>query len=163
MTGDEQFNEDDNYDKLPAFPKTELLERLLAKFIDFLFVGALFTFPSFIGPLAAITYILISDGLKGGQSIGKRIVGLRVISTTGANMPCDFKQSIIRNGSFGILIALWFVIGAIPYIGKFIVLLGWAAVVATDLFMINADESGARFGDRLADTLVVGARHDGGL
>ncbi|MDP2689790.1 MAG: RDD family protein [Deltaproteobacteria bacterium] len=155
----------EDYDELPSFPKTEILERLLAKFIDFLLVGALFTFPSFIGPLAAITYIMISDGFKGGQSIGKRIIGLRVISTRGAGAaaPCDFKQSIIRNGMFGGLIVLYFILWPIPYVGKLIVFLAWAAAIGAEIMLIYSDESGARFGDRLADTLVVSARADKGV
>jgi len=151
---------EDDYDELPAFPRTELLERLLAKFIDFLFVGALFTFPSFIGPVAAITYIVISDGLKGGQSIGKRIIGLRVISMSGANLPCDFKQSIMRNGVFGILIILYFIIGPIPYIGKLMVALAWIAAIGAEIMMVYSDPAGARFCDRFAGTLVVSARPD---
>lgn len=154
---------EDDYNELPSLPRTELLERLLAKFIDFLFVGALFTFPSFIGPVAAITYIVISDGLKGGQSIGKRIIGLRVISISGASLPCDFKQSIMRNGIFGLLILLYFVIGPIPYIGKLIVALAWVAVVGAEIMMIYSDPAGARFCDRFAGTLVVSARADRGL
>ncbi len=153
----------EDYDELPSFPKTEILDRLLAKFIDFLLVGALFTFPSFIGPLAAITYIVISDGFKGGQSIGKRIIGLRVISTRGAAAPCDFKQSIIRNGMFGGLIVLYFILGPIPYAGKLIVFLAWAAAIGAEIMLIYSDESGARFGDRLADTLVVSGRAEPGL
>lgn len=154
---------EDDYDELPSFPRTEFLERLLAKFIDFLFVGALFTFPSFIGPVAAITYITISDGLKGGQSIGKRIIGLRVISTYGAALPCNFKQSIMRNGVFGVLIILYFVIGAIPYIGMLLVVLAWLAVVGAEIMMVYSDPAGARFCDRFAGTQVISARPERGL
>ena len=153
---------EDNYDELPSFPRTEILERLLAKFIDFLFVGAFFTFPSFIGPVAAITYIVISDGLKGGQSIGKRIIGLRVISMSGATLPCNFKQSIMRNGAFGLLIILYFVIGPIPYVGKLMVALAWVAAVGAEIMMLYSDETGARFCDRFAGTLVISARTDRG-
>lgn len=158
MSENPSFSGDANYDELPSFPKTALLDRLLAKFIDFLFVGAFFAFPTFIGPLAAITYILISDGLKGGQSIGKRIIGLRVISTGGAPLPCDFKQSIMRNGVFGALILLYILIGWIPYAGKLIAFLAWAVVIGVEIILIYSDESGARFGDRFANTLVVSAR-----
>jgi len=150
----------DNYDELPSFPRTEILDRLLAKFIDFLFVGAFFTFPSFVGPVAAITYIVISDGLKGGQSIGKRIVGLRVISMSGAALPCDFKQSIMRNGVFGLLIILYFVIGPIPYIGKLLVALAWVAAVGAEITMLYSDPAGARYCDSFAGTLVISARTD---
>jgi uncharacterized RDD family membrane protein YckC len=44
----------------------------------------------------ALTYVLFSDGLAGGQSLGKRWVGIRVISAeTGA--PCTYRQSFVRN------------------------------------------------------------------
>jgi uncharacterized RDD family membrane protein YckC len=44
----------------------------------------------------AFTYVLFSDGLAGGQSLGKRWVGIRVISAeTGA--PCTYRQSFVRN------------------------------------------------------------------
>ena len=46
--------------------------------------------------LFAFLYTLFADGLEGGQSWGKRMVGIRVVSMrTGA--PCSFGQSFIRN------------------------------------------------------------------
>lgn len=49
-----------------------------------------------LGVLFALLYTLLADGLEGGQSIGKRMVGIRVISAdTGA--PCTFGQSFLRN------------------------------------------------------------------
>jgi uncharacterized RDD family membrane protein YckC len=44
----------------------------------------------------AFLYTLLADGLEGGQSYGKRMVGIRVVSMqTGA--PCSFGQSFVRN------------------------------------------------------------------
>jgi uncharacterized RDD family membrane protein YckC len=49
-----------------------------------------------VGILFAILYHLLADGLEGGQSLGKRLVGIRVVSErTGA--PCTFGQSFLRN------------------------------------------------------------------
>jgi len=49
-----------------------------------------------VGVLFALLYTLLADGLEGGQSYGKRMVGIRVVSTdTGA--PCTFGQSLVRN------------------------------------------------------------------
>ena len=46
--------------------------------------------------LFAMMYGLFSDGLPGGQSLGKRWVGIRVVSIyTGT--PCSFWQSFVRN------------------------------------------------------------------
>ena len=44
----------------------------------------------------AFLYTLLADGLEGGQSYGKRMVDIRVVSMhTGA--PCSFGQSFVRN------------------------------------------------------------------
>ena len=142
-----------------------LLERFIAKFIDCLIVGAFFAFPSFVGILAGATYILISDGLYNGRSIGKRIIGLKtVIIKEGeereegeeGTTPCDFRRSIIRNAEFGALIFLYIVLSWIPYAGKLIVVAASLAVAALEIGLIITDEaSGARFGDRIAGTMVV--------
>lgn len=139
-----------------AFSKTEYLERFLAKFIDFLAAGALFMIPGFVGPLAGTTYILISDGLKGGQSLGKRIIGLRVAALdTGA--PCDFRKSIIRNSPFAVLIIFYYIVGWVPYLGKLLGAAAFLAVFGIEIALIYTDDRGARFGDRIARTLVIPA------
>ena len=137
------------------FPKADVLERFLAKFIDFLVMGAFFVFPAIIGPLAGITYILISDGLMGGHSIGKRIVGIRAVAMD-TREPCDFKRSIIRNSPFAILIIVWYIVSWIPYLGKVLFLAATLAVIGFEMLLIYTDERGARFGDRLAETVVIG-------
>ena len=49
-----------------------------------------------LGVLFALLYTLLADGLENGQSLGKRMVGIRVVSAdTGA--PCTFGQSFLRN------------------------------------------------------------------
>lgn len=137
-----------------AFSKAEYLERFLAKFIDFLVMGALFMIPGFVGPLAGLTYLLISDGLGGGQSLGKKIIGLKVVSlTTGA--PSDFRKSIIRNSSFAVLIIFFYMVGWIPYLGKLLEAAATLAVFGIEIALIYTDDMGARFGDRIARTLVV--------
>lgn len=137
--------------------KADILERFLAKLIDMLIVGALFAFPTFVGVLAGATYILISDGLNGGVSLGKRVIGLKVISLEKA-APCDFKSSIVRNSVFGVLILVYLLIGWIPYIGKLLTFLLWTAVAAVEMILIYTDDIGARFGDRIAGTMVVSGK-----
>lgn len=137
-----------------AYPKADILERFLAKLIDMLIVGALFAFPTIVGMFAGATYILISDGLAGGQSLGKRIIGLKVICIDTA-LPCDFKRSIIRNSVFGVVIGLYIILGWIPYVGKFITFIAWAAVITIEMILVYTDDIGARFGDRISGTMVV--------
>jgi len=139
----------------PLFFRAEFVERFLAKFIDFLIMFAFFIFPSFVGPLAGATYILISDGLAGGASLGKRVIGLRVVRAQDHSFACDFKTSIMRNLEFGALIAFYYIVGWIPYLGKFLAFVACVAVVGAEMLLIYTDELGERFGDRFAGTLVV--------
>ena len=46
--------------------------------------------------LFAFFYTLLADGLEGGQSYGKRMVGIRVVSMH-SGAPCSFGQSFVRN------------------------------------------------------------------
>lgn len=143
-----------SYPETETFAKAEYLERFIAKFIDFLVMGALFLIPGFVGPLAGTTYILISDGLGGGQSLGKKIAGVRVISLEGAK-PCDFKKSIIRNSPFGVFILFSFLVGWIPYLGALLEAAAFLAIFGIEIALVFTDEHGARFGDRIAGTVVV--------
>jgi uncharacterized RDD family membrane protein YckC len=143
-----------------AMAKAPLLERFVSKIVDFLIGGALFyTIPSVVGPVSAITYILIADGLSGGQSPGKRLSGLRAVSIE-RNSPCNFKESIERNAVFALLIALYFALGWIPYVGKLLAVLAAIVVVTVEVSLAYGDEAGMRFGDRIAGTAVE--RAEGG-
>ena len=143
-------------DTMPPAPQEYLLERYLAKLIDFIIAGALFTsFKSPVGPVAGLTYILIADGLKGGQSLGKRLTGLRTISIAREGLTCDFRESIIRNLIFALLFVAYLLIGWIPYLGKVLVAVVGIAVIVCEAALIYNDEKGMRFGDRLAETMVV--------
>ena len=46
--------------------------------------------------IIGVLYTLLADGLEGGQSLGKRLVGIRVVSTD-TGRPCTFGQSLVRN------------------------------------------------------------------
>ena len=87
--------------------------------------------------LAWLVYFLIKDGLRGGQSVGKRWRHLRVITERGD--PCSRWQSFVRN-----------VILVIPFVA-------WAEVV---VMLWRSD--GRRFGDLLAKTCVVACEHSAG-
>ena len=128
-----------------------IFDRILAKIIDFLIVGALFSIPTFVGPLAGLLYILIADGLQGGQSIGKRIVRIRVVSIERDDSPCDFRESALRNLPFGLLVFF----AMIPYLRWILLVTIGIAIIAFETYMIYQDEEGIRWGDRIALTRVV--------
>jgi uncharacterized RDD family membrane protein YckC len=117
-------------------------DRLIAQFLDSLvavlviIVSARFSNLStkigeivrIFGILAALFYILCADGLKGGQSYGKRIVGICVIDAT-SGKPCTFIKSLLRNITLA-----------------FLGLIDWVFIFS---------EKRQRLGDKLANTIVV--------
>ena len=137
--------------------KPELVNRFLAKFIDFLIVGAFSMVLSPVGPLAGITYILISDGFRGGRSMGKYLIGLKVVRRS-TGKPCTFKDSILRNSTMGVV----FLLSMVPIIGWILLFTVGVAIVLFETYLVVTDENGTRIGDILADTvcLHVPSEHD---
>lgn len=125
-----------------------LLSRTASKGVDLILVFAIMEALPRAGWLAGILYVLISDGLSGGQSLGKRLTGLRVLSTDseGTERPCDIKGSIMRNATLGLGLFCF----RMPFLGwlLFIALLGFEFVT------LMGSTEGKRFGDELAGTSV---------
>lgn len=126
--------------------KANTLNRVIARFIDILIALLLLRLPGYVGFLAGLTYIGIADGLWDGRSIGKRIIGLRVLRAEGRK-PAEFRDSIIRNSTIGVYYALF----QIPLLGWALAALGlgfeWLLVVGNPL--------GMRLGDEIAGTVVA--------
>ena len=81
-------------------------QRFTAQFIDSI-VTLLIFFPAVLaspavrslgvaGFLLAAAYLLLADGLPNGQSIGKRVLDIRVIDQR-TRKPCTYLQSFVRN------------------------------------------------------------------
>lgn len=121
-------------------PPASISRRLLAQIIDsviallgavviLLIARALGLSESF-GVLAWLLYMLLSDGLPGGQSVGKRVMGIAVLHA-GSREACSWGRSFVRNATL-------LVLGVIDIV-----------------FALG--RSRRRLGDRLADTVVVRA------
>ncbi|MBI5026137.1 MAG: RDD family protein [Nitrospirae bacterium] len=131
---------------MEGLTKASILNRTIAKTIDFIIVGALLETIPKVGYFAGLTYLLICDGLFDGRSIGKRLIGLKVVNPE-AMSACGFRESIIRNFPF----AVGYILMVIPLIG-FI----FPAIILTleGLLMIGSS-TGMRLGDELAKTQVI--------
>jgi uncharacterized RDD family membrane protein YckC len=130
------------------------LHRLAAKLFDFVLVFWMIrSFDAWLLSLLSLAYLAFSDGLFFGQSLGKRIMGLRVVRThsdTLAPMECDFYHSVIRNGFFALIIFLsW-----IPVLGVVFVVLG-LLFIGIEIYFMYTDDDGLRIGDIYAKTTVV--------
>lgn len=128
------------------FKKAGLLLRTVAKILDFIIIAAAVEMVPKVGFFAGLAYLLIGDGLFDGRSLGKKLIGLRVVSAD-TNTPCTFRDSILRNSTLGLgylfYKMLWF---------------GWVFIVIVSLFefiILLGSRDKMRLGDEIAKTIVI--------
>ncbi|MCL4537866.1 MAG: RDD family protein [Nitrospirae bacterium] len=126
--------------------KASLLLRVIAKMLDFIIIAAAAKTISQVGYLAGLIYLLISDGLFDGRSLGKKILRLKVISlSTGSSG--NFRDSVLRNATFAVALLLY----KIPLIGWLFVM----AILALEFLLMLGNKDGMRLGDDIANTEVI--------
>ena len=91
-----------------------------------------------VGWIVAAVYLLFRDGL-GGRSVGKRLVGLKVVDRSG--QPCTAFRSFIRNILLLIMLLL-------------------PAALIIEYIALRVSKLEQRIGDRLAGTCVMDLRPD---
>jgi uncharacterized RDD family membrane protein YckC len=133
--------------------KADYLPRFVARIIDLLVAAALAHVARPAGFFAGLTYLLIADGVMPGRSLGKAVIGLRVVTTDG--QPAGLRESILRNLPIGVA----FLLAAIPWIGW---LLAGAVLIVEGLLVVG-NERGRRFGDEVAQTHVMNAQRVRGV
>ena len=136
-------------DSAEGFPKADVIHRFIAKFIDFLIVAAFARVVPPVGFFIGMTYLLIADGLFEGQSIGKRLIGLRTLRFENGGA-VSFRESILRNIPFSVA----YLCLVIPYIGW---LLG-GGIVLIEALLVIGNLQGHRAGDEIAKTQVIDHR-----
>jgi len=96
-------------------------------------------------PVVAVSYHLLRD-IK-GQSLGKYLLGLKVVSKNGGEAPNGSR--VVRNILFAIPAAFMI----IPLIGHLIgALLGFVIVITESIMLLT---NGERLGDRFGNTAVI--------
>ena len=126
--------------------KAGLLVRTIARILDFIVIAAAVELVPKAGFYAGLAYLLIGDGLFDGRSLGKKLIGLRVVSSNSFK-PCTFRDSILRNSVFGI-----------GFLFYKIFWLGWifiAIVSAFEFVILLGSKNRMRLGDELAKTIVI--------
>ena len=127
--------------------RADLTTRAAAGMVDLLLIIGLARLPDTLGFLSAAGYILIRDGLFDRRSIGKKLIGLRVVSSEDHGLAAKYRDSIMRN----VTLVAAYLLFLIPYAGW---ILGPLALGAECLTAIG-DDAGMRIGDMLARTHVV--------
>lgn len=128
------------------FKRAGLLVRTVAKILDLILIAAVVEVVPKAGFFAGLAYLLIGDGLFDGRSVGKKLIGIRVVSAD-THSPCTFKESILRNSTFGA-----------GYLLSKIVWIGWIFIAAIALFefvLLIGSKEQKRLGDEIAKTIVI--------
>ncbi len=137
------------------YPKADLTLRGLARLVDLTLAFAIATAAREAGPPLAALYLLVADGLMNGQSVGKRIFGVRamVLPPRGATRghPAGYRESVLRNAPFA-LVGLFYGLTLVGWLMLFVV---GVPIVAFEAYMAWSDRHGIRIGDIFADTQVV--------
>lgn len=120
------------------FAPADWQTRSLAFLIDLILYVALFYglggVSHFLATFLSMIYIVFRDGLFSGQSVGKKVMGIRVVHTDGRSI--SFVDSSFRNVPF-----------LIPYVFPL-------ALVVEAVALLKSPER-KRLGDRVASTRVV--------
>ena len=136
--------------------RVSVLNRVFAKGVDFgVLVALSIVLPFPLGPFVGFFYSLLADGLPivgwEGQSIGKRILHLRVVSHKRGGQPCNWRESVVRNSPVGV--ATFF--SLIPIWGWLIVMLLGVPLLLFEVYLMMTEAKGHRLGDVMGDTEVI--------
>jgi uncharacterized RDD family membrane protein YckC len=137
----------------PDQHKASVLKRIMARLIDGLVAWALALVMPPVGILAGLLYLATADGFHKGQSLGKMVFGLEVVTREGE--PCDLKASLYRNIPF--VLALLF--AAVPLLGWILLVIAGVPILLIEMWLVIVDDQGSRLGDRIAGTTVVERIH----
>jgi len=120
---------------------------------------------AFVGAAVLLAYVLLRDSIVSGQSVGKKIMGLRVVLTSG--QPMTLMDGVKRNALFAIGSALGLIsatLQLLPCLGGCLAWPLWIldslatfAIVVIEVFNIIQDPNGVRLGDKMAYTRVTAA------
>ncbi|MDQ7787314.1 MAG: RDD family protein [Thermodesulfovibrionales bacterium] len=123
-----------------------LFVRTVAKILDFILIAAAVELIPKAGFFAGLAYLLIGDGFFDGRSIGKKLIGLRVVSAD-TYRTCTFRDSVLRNST----LALGYFLFHILWFGWVFMLL----VIVLEFIVLLGSRNRMRIGDEIAKTLVI--------
>ena len=133
----------------PDYAKAEVGTRLIAALIDAVLQWVVGLIP-IVGGLIGAAYMLLRDGLPDGQSLGKKVMKLRVVTLDGKK--ADYVASCKRN----VIFAIPSIITIIPIVGWIIGGILGVVVAVVEIVGVFNDPKGQSLGDKWANTQVIG-------
>jgi uncharacterized RDD family membrane protein YckC len=126
------------------------------------FLRSLFLFLLIVPPGL---YHLICEILMKGQSIGKRITGIRVVNENGGRVAISqiIIRWLIRTSDFMALVILIYAPSAVERNDNEFMFQASAAMIllVLDVILVNASKKRQRLGDMLAHTILIRTRQEG--
>jgi hypothetical protein len=133
------------------YPKCSLFLRGGARAIDLLAAIGVYYGTGRAGAVMALLYVLLADGIFLGQSIGKRIFGVKAVYLP-TRAPARSRDSVLRNAPFGLIILL----GMMPEgLGRVAFFAGALVIGGIEAWKVYRHPLGIRLGDVWAETQVV--------
>ncbi len=132
------------------YPKASLFLRGCARAIDLAIAWVLFVSTGPAGFVVALLYVLFADGMLQGQSMGKKLFGVKVVYLP-TRQGARHRDSVLRNSPFGLVMVL----GMMPDLGLRAFIGGCGVVGAIEIAKVLRDPLGLRLGDLWANTQVT--------
>ncbi|MBF5044090.1 RDD family protein [Aggregicoccus sp. 17bor-14] len=150
---------DDGSDKPPLrlvpggspYPKASLFLRAGARLLDVAVAWGLGVACGAAGPIVALLFLLLADGMLQGQSVGKKIFGVKVMHVP-TRSAARHRDSTLRNAPLALVVLL----GMMPApLGMVASAAALAAIGGVEAWRVLRDPLGLRLGDVWAQTQVV--------
>lgn len=134
------------------YPKASLLLRLGARVVDVAVAwGLAVVCGAAAGPIVALLFLLLADGMLQGQSVGKRVFGVKVMHLP-TRSAARHRDSTLRNAPLALVVLLAMMpapLGLVAFAA------GLAAIGGVESWRVLRDPLGLRLGDVWAQTQVV--------
>jgi uncharacterized RDD family membrane protein YckC len=145
-----QLVPDDGVPESP-YPRCSFVLRGMARLADVGVAYALALAAGRAGLVVALLYLLLADGVFHGQSVGKRIFGVKAVFLP-MRTDARFRDSTLRNAPMALIVLLRMM--PEPF-GLRAGLAGLLVIGAVEAWKAIRDPLGRRFGDVWAQTQVV--------
>ncbi|WP_338866600.1 RDD family protein [Myxococcus stipitatus] len=133
------------------YPKASLWLRLGARIVDVAVAWGLYVVCGAAGSVVALLFLLLADGMIQGQSVGKRIFGVKVMHLP-TRSAARHRDSTLRNAPLALIVLL----GMMPApLGAVAAAAGLVVIGGIEAWRVVRDPLGWRLGDTWAQTQVV--------
>lgn len=133
------------------YPKASLWLRGGARAVDVSVAWGLYVVGGAAGAVVALLFLLLADGMLQGQSVGKRIFGVKVMHLP-TRSAARHRDSTLRNAPLALIVLL----GMMPAPhGTVAAAAGLLVIGGVEAWRVLRDPLGWRLGDTWAQTQVV--------